>query len=55
MGELVEACTTLRNQGGDLKLVNPQERITNLLRMTKLFMIFAILQTNRLRCRASDR
>ena len=42
MGELVEACTTLRNQGGDLKLVNPQERITKLLRITKLFMIFAI-------------
>jgi anti-sigma B factor antagonist len=42
MGELVEACSTLRNQGGDLKLVNPQERIMKLLRMTKLFMIFAI-------------
>jgi anti-sigma B factor antagonist len=42
MGELVEACTTLRNQGGDMKLVHPQERIMNLLRMTKLSTIFAI-------------
>jgi anti-sigma B factor antagonist len=42
LGELVEACTTLRNQGGDMKLVNPQERIMNLLRMTKLSTMFSI-------------
>jgi anti-sigma B factor antagonist len=39
LGELVEACTTLRNLGGDLKLVHPQERITHLLKMTKLSTI----------------
>jgi anti-sigma B factor antagonist len=42
MGELVAACTTVRNLGGDLKLLNPQERITNLLQMTKLSTVFAI-------------
>src|SRR5690242_13959884 len=39
-GELVGACTTLRNLGGDLKLANPQERVASLLRMTKLSTIF---------------
>jgi anti-sigma B factor antagonist len=43
MGEMVAACTTLRNLGGDLKLVNPQERVTYLLRVTKLTTIFDIL------------
>lgn len=42
MGELVGACTTLRNLGGDLRLVNPQERVAGLLRMTKLSSIFRI-------------
>lgn len=42
MGELVGACTTLRNQGGDLRLVHPQERVSKLLKMTKLSMIFRI-------------
>ena len=44
MGELVGACTTLRNLGGDLRLVHPQERVSNLLRMTKLSMIFRIFE-----------
>ena len=42
MGELVSACTTLRNLGGDLRLVSPQERVRNLLHMTKLVSIFAV-------------
>jgi len=42
MGEIVGACTTMRHLGGDLKLVNPQPRLANLLRMTKLASIFAI-------------
>jgi anti-sigma B factor antagonist len=41
IGELVSVCTTLRNLGGDLKLVNPQARIVNLLKMTKLTGVFA--------------
>ena len=42
MGELVSACTTMRNLGGDLRLVSPQDRVRNLLQMTKLASIFAI-------------
>jgi anti-sigma B factor antagonist len=42
MGELVSACTTLRNVGGDLRLVSPQDRVRNLLQMTKLASIFAV-------------
>jgi anti-sigma B factor antagonist len=42
MGELVSACTTLRNLGGDLRLVSPQERVRNLLQMTKLVSIFSV-------------
>ena len=32
----------MRNLGGDLKLLNPQARITQLLEMTKLSTVFAI-------------
>ena len=42
MGELVAACTTMRNLGGDLRLVSPQDRVRNLLQMTKLASIFAV-------------
>ena len=42
MGELVGACTTVRNLGGDMKLVNPQARVTHLLHMTKLSTLFAV-------------
>ena len=44
MGELVGACTTLRNMGGDLRLLNPQQRVAGLLRMTKLSSIFRIFE-----------
>ena len=42
MGELVGAFTAVRKLGGDLKLTNPQARITHLLQMTKLSSLFAI-------------
>ena len=42
MGELVAACTTMRKLGGDLRLVSPQERVRNLLQMTRLASIFAV-------------
>jgi len=43
LGEMVKALTSVRDLGGDLKLVNPQPRITHLLEITKLTMLFAIL------------
>ena len=42
IGELVSACSTLRKAGGNLKLVNPQERIINLLKMTNLSNLFEV-------------
>ena len=42
MGELVGACSSVRNLGGDLRLAHPQERIRNLLHMTKLVAVFGI-------------
>jgi anti-sigma B factor antagonist len=42
MGELVEACTTVRKIGGNLKLANPQARISRLLEMTKLNTVLSI-------------
>jgi len=42
VGELVKAYTTVRNQGGQLKLVNPSKRVQDLLHMTKLSAVFSI-------------
>lgn len=42
MGELVKALTTVRNQGGQLKLVNPSKRLHDLLNLTKLSSVFSI-------------
>jgi len=42
IGELVKAYTTVRNQGGQLKLVNPSKRVLDLLQMTKLSAVFTI-------------
>jgi anti-sigma B factor antagonist len=42
VGELVKAYTTVRNQGGQLTLVNPSQRVQDLLRMTKLSTVFTI-------------
>jgi len=42
VGELVKTYTTVRNQGGQLKLVNPSKRVHELLEMTKLSAVFSI-------------
>ena len=42
IGELVKAYTTVRNQGGQLKLVNPSKRLQDLLQITRLSAVFAI-------------
>jgi anti-sigma B factor antagonist len=40
LGILIGGLTTMRNNGGDLKLVNITERIQNLLMITKLLAVF---------------
>jgi anti-sigma B factor antagonist len=42
MGELVKTYTTVRNQGGQLKLLNPSKRVSDLLQMTRLASVFDI-------------
>ncbi|MGO8793510.1 MAG: STAS domain-containing protein [Candidatus Sulfotelmatobacter sp.] len=42
LGELVKSHTTIRNQGGELKLTNLNKRVHDLLQMTKLSAVFDI-------------
>ncbi len=42
LGELVKSYTTVRNQGGQMKLVNLSKRIHDLLQLTKLYAVFDI-------------
>jgi anti-sigma B factor antagonist len=42
VGELVKTHTTLRNQGGQLKLANLSKRVNDLLHMTRLSAVFDI-------------
>jgi anti-sigma B factor antagonist len=42
IGELVSAFTTVRNQGGDLKLLNLTKKVHDLLQITKLYTIFDV-------------
>jgi anti-sigma B factor antagonist len=42
MGELVKTHTTVRNQGGQLRLVNLNKRVNDLLQMTRLSAVFDI-------------
>jgi anti-sigma B factor antagonist len=40
LGELVGAYTTAANQGGSVKLLNPQTKMRDLMQITKLYTIF---------------
>ncbi len=42
LGELVNAFTTMRSQGGELKLLNLSKRVRTLLQITKLLTVFDI-------------
>ena len=42
IGELMSNYTTLRNQGGELKLMNLQKNVRNLLQITRLFTVFDV-------------
>jgi len=44
VGQLVGALTTARNQGGDVKLLKPSVHILDLLKTTKLDVVFDIQQ-----------
>ena len=42
IGELMMSYTTLRNQGGELKLMNLHKNVRNLLQVTRLYTIFDV-------------
>ena len=42
IGELVSNYTSLRNQGGELKLMNMNKNVRNLLQVTRLYTIFDV-------------
>jgi anti-sigma B factor antagonist len=43
IGELVSAYTSVRNQGGELKLLRLTKKVHDLLQITKLYTVFHIL------------
>jgi anti-sigma B factor antagonist len=42
IGELVSAFTSVRNQGGELKLLHLTKKVHDLLQITKLYTVFDI-------------
>jgi anti-sigma B factor antagonist len=42
IGELMSNFTTVRNQGGELKLMNLNKNVRNLLQITRLFTVFDV-------------
>ncbi len=42
LGELVSAYTTVKNAGGELKLLNLTKKVHDLLQITKLYTVFDI-------------
>ena len=42
IGELVSAFTSMRNRGGELKLLNLTRRVRDVLQITKLYTVFDI-------------
>ncbi len=42
IGELVAGFTTVRNSGGQFKLLNLSDRVKNLLQLTKVYMVFDV-------------
>jgi anti-sigma B factor antagonist len=45
LGELVTSFTTVRNQGGHLKLLNLTKRVQDLLQITKLLTVFEVFNS----------
>ena len=43
IGELVSAYTSVRNQGGDMKLLHLTKKVHDLLQITKLYTVFHVM------------
>jgi anti-sigma B factor antagonist len=47
LGELTAAYTTIKNRGGQLKLLNLTKRVHDLMQITKLYTIFDVYEDER--------
>jgi anti-sigma B factor antagonist len=47
IGEMVSAFTSVRNQGGELKLLHLTKKVHDLLQITKLCTVFHVMTTRR--------
>lgn len=54
IGELVSAFTSVRNQGGELKLLHLTKKVHDLLQITKLYTVFDIKDDETEAIRAFD-
>ena len=43
IGELVSAFTSVRNQGGELKLLNLAKKVHDVLQITRLYTVFQVM------------
>jgi anti-sigma B factor antagonist len=54
LGELIASYTTVRNQGGQLKLLNLNKKVQDLLLITKLYTIFDVKENEYLAVKSFD-
>jgi anti-sigma B factor antagonist len=54
LGELIASYTTVRNQGGQLKLLNLNKKVKDLLLITKLYTIFDVKEDEYLAVKSFD-
>ena len=54
LGELIASYTTVRNQGGQLKLLNLTKKVQDLLLVTKLYTIFDVKESEYLAIKSFD-
>lgn len=47
IGELVSGFTTVKNRGGELKLLNLNKRVRDVLQLTKLYTVFDVYTDER--------
>ena len=55
LGALVSAFTSVRKQGGELKLVNLTQKVDNLMQITKLYTVFDIADDEAAAVKSFDR
>jgi anti-sigma B factor antagonist len=55
IGELVGAYTTVKNRGGELKLLHLTKKVHDLLQITKLYTVFDVFSDEEIALRSFDK